>query len=218
VKTNEGGQTLVSLRLGDRIVGFGLASRDTAGTSSLQIVPRNGNAAALRRAAADRRRVRVHLTVHDWAGNKRIYDHRAAVALAMEAENVSRGPGVARRAPRHCVVGRDRTPWLGRKRSCGSTAALAYGRAARSSSRSRRAPRQTGPDWRSSRRHARCRTARSAAADRWFRGGAAVLTCAPACGFPPVARGWSSRASVSGAIAVAVVARAADLARQRAVR
>jgi hypothetical protein len=119
--------------------------------------------------------------------------HRAAVALAMEAENVSRGPGVARRGPATLRRWPGPDPWPGRKRSCGPTAALVYGRAARSSSRSRRAPRQTGPDRRSSRRHAGCRTARSAAADSWFRGEAAVLACAPACGFPPVALFWTHR-------------------------
>jgi hypothetical protein len=81
VKSDEGGQTLVSLRLGDKIVGFGLTSRYTAGTASLQIVPRRGTAGALRKAAADHRRVRVHLTVHDWAGNKRIYDRTVQLSL-----------------------------------------------------------------------------------------------------------------------------------------
>jgi hypothetical protein len=81
VKSDEGGQTVVSLRLGDKIVGFGLASRDTAGTSSPEIVPRKGSAAALRKAAADHRRARVHLTVRDWAGNKRIYDRTVRLSL-----------------------------------------------------------------------------------------------------------------------------------------
>jgi len=79
VKVDEGGQTLVSLRLGDKIAGFGLVSRYTAGTSSLQISASRGD--ALRKAAAEHRRARVHLTVHDWAGNKRIYDRTVRLSL-----------------------------------------------------------------------------------------------------------------------------------------
>ena len=79
VKVDEGGQTLVSLRLGDKIAGFGLVSRYTAGTSSLQIGPSRGD--ALRKAAAEHRRARVHLTVHDWAGNTRIYDRTVRLSL-----------------------------------------------------------------------------------------------------------------------------------------
>jgi hypothetical protein len=74
LRVSEGGQTVASLRLGGRIVGFGLLSRYEAGRGALQLVPRKGTGALLRRAAADHRRAIVHLTVHDWAGNQRVYD------------------------------------------------------------------------------------------------------------------------------------------------
>ena len=106
VTVDEGGRRFGTLRLGDKIAGFGLVSRYTAGTSSLQIGPSRGD--ALRKAAAEHRRARVHLTVRDWAGNKRIYDRTpAAVALATTGMDRvawpgrgSPGPATVRRAPR----------------------------------------------------------------------------------------------------------------------
>ena len=47
--------------------------------SSLQISASRGS--ALRKAAAEHRRARVHITVHDWAGNKRIYDRTVQLSL-----------------------------------------------------------------------------------------------------------------------------------------
>jgi hypothetical protein len=75
LKVSEPGQTLASLRLRGKIVGFGLASTDVAGRVQLQVVPRKGTAALLRSAAVQGRRAVLHLTVHDWAGNQRVYDH-----------------------------------------------------------------------------------------------------------------------------------------------
>ncbi|HEY4094128.1 MAG TPA: DUF4394 domain-containing protein [Baekduia sp.] len=80
LKVNEGGQTLASLRLGGKVVGFGLLSRYDAGSGEMQIAPRRGASAALKAAARSGRKVVVHLTVHDWAGNKRVYDHAMRVA------------------------------------------------------------------------------------------------------------------------------------------
>jgi hypothetical protein len=77
VKVNEPGQTVASIRLKGKVVGFGLASADTAGTLRLDF----GSSAALRRAAAAHRRVLVHITVNDWAGNKRIYERAVRLAL-----------------------------------------------------------------------------------------------------------------------------------------
>jgi hypothetical protein len=80
LKVSEAGQTVASLRLRGKLVGFGLVSTDVAGRVQLQIVPRKGASALLRSAAANRRRALLHLTVHDWAGNQRAYDR--AVSLA----------------------------------------------------------------------------------------------------------------------------------------
>jgi hypothetical protein len=81
IKVDEGGQTVASLRFRGKIAGFGLVSRDSAGSSTLQIGPRKGMGATLRRAAAAHRRAIVHLTVRDWAGNKRIYDVPVRLSL-----------------------------------------------------------------------------------------------------------------------------------------
>ena len=81
VKSNEAGQALVSLRLGGKVVGMGLASRFTPGTISLQIGANKRNAAVLRKAAAEHRRALVHVTVHDWAGNKTVYDRAVRLSL-----------------------------------------------------------------------------------------------------------------------------------------
>jgi hypothetical protein len=74
IKVSEGGQTVASLRYRGKVAGFGLVTLDTAGSSTFQFGPRKGMGATLRKAAAAHRRAVVHLTVRDWAGNKRIYD------------------------------------------------------------------------------------------------------------------------------------------------
>jgi hypothetical protein len=74
VKVDEGGQTLASVRLRGKVVGFALATAETAGTYALEFGAGGRNAVALRRAAAAHRRVTVHLAVHDWAHNLKTYD------------------------------------------------------------------------------------------------------------------------------------------------
>jgi hypothetical protein len=81
MKTSEGGQTVISLRLRGKVVGFGLVTRDSAGSANIEIGSNKNDAAALRRAAKAHRRVIVHLTVRDWAGNKHIYDRSMGLAL-----------------------------------------------------------------------------------------------------------------------------------------
>jgi uncharacterized protein DUF4394 len=74
IKVSEGGQTVASLRYRGKVAGFGLVTRETKGSSTFQFGPRKDMGATLRKAAAAHRRAVVHLTVRDWAGNKRIYD------------------------------------------------------------------------------------------------------------------------------------------------
>ena len=81
IKVDEGGQTTASLRYRGKLAGFGLVSLDRAGSSTLQIGPRKAMGATLRKAAAAHRRALVHLTVHDWAGNKRVYDVPVRLSL-----------------------------------------------------------------------------------------------------------------------------------------
>ena len=52
-----------------------------AGTARLDFGASRKYGAALRRAAAAHRRVVVHVTVNDWAGNKHIYDRAVRLAL-----------------------------------------------------------------------------------------------------------------------------------------
>jgi hypothetical protein len=80
LKVSEGGQTLASLRVGGKIVGFGLVSKDLAGRAGLEIAPRRGAATLLRSAAKHHHKIVVHLTVHDWAGNQRVYDRTVRLA------------------------------------------------------------------------------------------------------------------------------------------
>jgi hypothetical protein len=80
VKANESGQVVASLRLGGKIVGFTIATRDTAGTYRLDLATNKKDDAALRRAARQHRRVLVHLSVHDWAGNKVSFDRSMRLA------------------------------------------------------------------------------------------------------------------------------------------
>ena len=69
------------MRLNGKVVGFGLVTRYSAGSASIDFGATKNAAAALRRAAKARRRVVVHITVHDWAGNKHIYDRPMRLAL-----------------------------------------------------------------------------------------------------------------------------------------
>jgi hypothetical protein len=81
VKTNEGGQTVASIRLNGKVAGMGLVTLDRAGSGRLEFGANKKYGAALRRAAAAHRRVVVHLTVHDWAGNKSVYDRTVRLSL-----------------------------------------------------------------------------------------------------------------------------------------
>jgi hypothetical protein len=81
VKTNEGGQTLASIRLNGKVAGMALATLDSAGTAHLQFGDSRKLGAALRQAAAAHRRVVVHVTVNDWARNKHIYDLAVRLSL-----------------------------------------------------------------------------------------------------------------------------------------
>jgi hypothetical protein len=81
VKTNEGGQTVASLRLRGKVVGFGLVTLDAAGSARMDFGSSKKDAALLRQAARAHRRVVVHLTVRDWAGNKHVYDRAMGLAL-----------------------------------------------------------------------------------------------------------------------------------------
>ncbi len=81
IKTNEGGQTLASMRLNGKVVGFDLVTLDAAGSGRMDFGARKQAAAALRKAAKAHRRVVVHITVHDWAGNKHIYDRPMRLSL-----------------------------------------------------------------------------------------------------------------------------------------
>ena len=81
VKTNEGGQTLASIRLNGKVAGMALTTLERAGTAHLQFGANRNLGAALRRAAAAHRRVVVHVTVNDWARNKHIYDLAVRLSL-----------------------------------------------------------------------------------------------------------------------------------------
>jgi hypothetical protein len=81
VKTNEGGQTLASIRLKGKVAGMALTTLERAGSAHLQFGANRKYRAALRRAAAAHRRVVVHVTVNDWAGNKHIYDRAIRLSL-----------------------------------------------------------------------------------------------------------------------------------------
>ncbi len=74
VKVDEGGQSVGSVRLRGKVVGFTIGTVDRAGTLKLQFGSNKKDDAALRRAAREHRKVLVHLAVHDWAGNKRVFD------------------------------------------------------------------------------------------------------------------------------------------------
>jgi Cu/Ag efflux protein CusF len=74
VKSNEAGQVVGSVRLRGDIVGFTIATRDTAGTFKLEFASNKKDDAALRRAARAHLKVLVHLSVNDFAGNKHVFD------------------------------------------------------------------------------------------------------------------------------------------------
>jgi hypothetical protein len=80
VKSSEGGQVVASLRLHGKVVGMALETRDTAGTFKLQFGANRDGAAALRRAVREHRKVLVHVTVNDWARNKRITERSMRLA------------------------------------------------------------------------------------------------------------------------------------------
>jgi uncharacterized protein DUF4394 len=81
VNVNEGGQTVGSLRLHGKVVGFGLATLYKAGSIRIDFGSNKKDTAALRKAAKAHGRAVVHLTVRDWAGNKHIYDRAVRLAL-----------------------------------------------------------------------------------------------------------------------------------------
>jgi hypothetical protein len=80
-KTNEGGQTLASIRVNGKVAGMALSTLYSAGTGRLDFGASRKYGATLRRAAAAHRRVVVHITVNDWAGNKHIYDRSFRLSL-----------------------------------------------------------------------------------------------------------------------------------------
>ncbi|HEY7620097.1 MAG TPA: DUF4394 domain-containing protein [Solirubrobacteraceae bacterium] len=73
-KVSQGGQVLASVRLHGKVITMGLGTIDQAGTVKVEFGANKRNDAALRRAIRNHGRVLVHLTVHDFAGNKRIYE------------------------------------------------------------------------------------------------------------------------------------------------
>jgi hypothetical protein len=81
LKVNEGGQTVGSLRLHGKVVGFGLATLYKAGSMRIDFGSNEKDTAALRKVAKAHGRAVVHLTVRDWAGNKHVYDRAVRLAL-----------------------------------------------------------------------------------------------------------------------------------------
>jgi len=81
LKTNEGGQTVASIRVNGKVAAMGLATVYGAGTTRIDFGSSRKYGAALRRAAAAHRRVLVHITVNDWARNKHIYDRTFRLSL-----------------------------------------------------------------------------------------------------------------------------------------
>jgi hypothetical protein len=81
MKSSEGGQTIASLRVRGKVVGFGLVTLDAAGSARLDFGSTLKGAPVLRRVAKAHRRVLAHITVRDWAGNKRIYERAFRLSL-----------------------------------------------------------------------------------------------------------------------------------------
>jgi hypothetical protein len=81
LNVNEGGQTVGSLRLRGKVVGFGLATLYKAGSIRIDFGSNKKDTAALRKVAKAHGRATVHLTVRDWAGNKHVYDRAVRLAL-----------------------------------------------------------------------------------------------------------------------------------------
>jgi hypothetical protein len=81
LKVDEGGQTVGSLRLHGKVVGFGLATVYKAGAMRIDFGSTKAGAAALRKVAKAHGRAVVHLTVRDWAGNKHVYDRAVRLSL-----------------------------------------------------------------------------------------------------------------------------------------
>jgi hypothetical protein len=73
-KVSQGSQTVASVRLHGKVVTMGLGTIDQAGTVKVEFGASAKNDAALRRAIRNHGRVLVHLRVHDFAGNTRIYE------------------------------------------------------------------------------------------------------------------------------------------------
>lgn len=69
------------MRLDGKIIGMGLVTRYSAGSASMDFGSGKKNAPALRRAAEAHRKVVVHITVHDFAGNKHVYDRSLRLSL-----------------------------------------------------------------------------------------------------------------------------------------
>ena len=109
IKTSEGGQTVASLRLNGKVVGFGLVTRYSAGSASLDFGATKKGAAALRQAAKAHRRAIVHITVRDWAAQQaHLRPARPARALATTTNTQpTAGPGACA-GPRVVVRARAR--------------------------------------------------------------------------------------------------------------
>ena len=75
VTTNEPGQTVMSARLGPAYKGFGLGTTFQGGQMRIVAYEKQ---AKLRTLAG--KRIRLHLAVHDWAGNTKVIDRFFTVA------------------------------------------------------------------------------------------------------------------------------------------
>ena len=86
---------MASLRLNGKVVGFGLVTRYSAGSASLDFGATKKGAAALRQAAKAHRRAIVHITVRDWAAQQaHLRPHGRARALATTTNTQpTAGPG-----------------------------------------------------------------------------------------------------------------------------
>jgi hypothetical protein len=69
ITTSEGGQTVGSARIDGKYKGFGLLTVERGGTRRIVV---NAKQSTIRAAAGQR--IRLHLTVHDYAGNKKAVD------------------------------------------------------------------------------------------------------------------------------------------------